>query len=394
MSISTEVGPMTDKRFEMFVWATFPCIPITQPIGTFYMTVIDSRSLVEISFSDIIRIEKDKREIEVVSGLERPISKTRINELREYVKTVDASFPSGVILAVSSAQAKYHSENNTIEIYISKDTAKIIDGQHRIEGLRGYVGTNFQMCCAIFIDMDTEDQALVFSVINLKQAAVNKSITYQLFQYAKTRSPQKTCHSIARTLNLAAGSPFLNKIMILGTADDTEKETLSQATFIKPLQRLITRPDMAMADRDALKRRRGLRPPTLEEVRTNQWIFRMWFIEEEDNKITQVMVNYFHAVSRRWPEAWNVKARGMILNRTNGYNALMRFLPLVTFKLGLDKVHKVEAYDEYLDRVRLKDEEINVENFPAGSTGEGLLFRQLLRDTGINEKQAWASPEQ
>ncbi len=318
--------------------------------------------------------------------------KKRVQELKQYVKGIDAAFPSGVILSIAKENAEFDPKNNRIKLFINTETAKVIDGQHRIEGLRGYVGPTFEVCCAIFIDMEPEDQAIVFSTINLKQVSVNPSITYDLLEYAASRSPQKTCHGIARALNVAPGSPFKDRIMILGTADDKERETLTQAAFIKPLLRLITKPEMAIDDRNALKSGAGLRIPTLEEVRVNSWIFRRWFIQAMDDKITQVLVNYFHAVGKKWPIAWGTKTPGLILNRTNGYNALMRFLAPVTFKLGLDEIHKTNSYLEIFDRVQLTDLEINAEMFPPGSTGEGRLFRKLLADSEIPEKQAWVTP--
>ena len=68
---------------------------------------------------------------------------------------------------------------------------------------------------------------------------------------------------------------------------------------------------------------------------TNKLIFRNMFIRQEDAKIAKVLWNYFTAVSQRWPIAWNQKQRGLILNRTTGYRALMQFLPIVILSLDL-----------------------------------------------------------
>lgn len=370
-------------------WITIPCIQIEQPIGKFYVGVMDSKTLLDISHSDIIRIDKRERHIETVSGLERPLSMPRVKELREYVKSVDATFPSGVILSVNSRDVDYDPSVCRMKIRHSAEVAEIIDGQHRIEGLRGYIGTKFEVNVTIFVDIDTEDQAMVFSIINLKQAPVQKSITYELFEYAKSRSPQKSCHSIARALNHQENSPFKDKIMILGVADDKQKETLTQAAFIKPLLKLITLEKMAMADRDALKRNRLLSPPTSEEIRANSWVFRTWFVQDQDFKIAQTLGNYFLAVAARWPTAWKEKQPGIILNRTNGYNALMRFLPLVMFRLGLDQVHSIDEFAVFFRAVNLKDNDFNSERFSPGSSGEGHLLQKLCLDTGIAKNEAW-----
>jgi len=369
---------------------TFPCIAMTQPIGTFYIGILRHTDLIEISSSDIIHIDKDERDIETVSGLERPISRLRVKELREYVKNIDATFPTGVIVAISSDDARYDEPSKSMTLKKRPDVAKIIDGQHRIEGLRGFHGNErFDIGVTIFVDMDSEDQATVFSIINLKQVPVAKSITYELFEYAKSRSPQKTCHQIARRLNQANGSPFKDKIMILGVAHDKQMETLTQAAFIKPLERLIVPPNQAMADRDALKRGKLIPKPTDDQVRAGRLVFRSWFLDGLDSNIAQTIVNYFAAVHRRWPSAWGLKTGGLILNRTTGYNALMRALPLILFKLGLNEVHGVDQFEELFGMVTLADEDFTPDTFKPGSSGEGLLYHRLLANMQIPENQPW-----
>jgi DGQHR domain-containing protein len=369
---------------------SFPCLEVTQPIGKFYVGAMTYVDLIEISRSDIIRIDKDERDIETVSGLERPISRLRIKELGEYVNSVDASFPTGVIIAVGEQDATYDPVDRSMTIRRGDDVAAIIDGQHRIEGLKAFSGpTPFDVNVTIFVEMDPEDQATVFSTINLKQVPVSRSITYELFEYAKTRSPQKTCHQIARRLNQSTGSPFKNKIMILGVADDKARETITQAAFIRPLEKLIVPEKQAMADRDTLKRKKVIPKPSDAEVRSKRLVFRTWFIEEQDSKIAQTVVNYFAAVEAVWPKAWGEKIPGLVLNRTTGYNALMRALPLVIFKLGIGKVHSIEDFAQLLSQVTLSDFDFTPDNFKPGSSGEGILYRRLLANMKLDESQPW-----
>ena len=145
----------------------------------------------------------------------------------------------------------------------------------------------------------------------------------------------------------------------------------------------------AMRDRDALKRGRILPKPSLEQIRTKNLVFRTWFVENSDSNIAQIIGNYFTAVQDRWPIAWKEKAKGRILNRTTGYIALMRFLPLVMFRLGLDHVHGVDEFREIFERVTLDNDDFNPEMFKPGGTGQGQLYRRLLANTGIAENEAW-----
>ena len=344
----------------------------------------------KISFADRRRIEKGERDVEIISGIQRPLAPKRITELRKYVKSVDASFPTGIILAIEARDAAYDDTTHVMKIKNDGNVAKIIDGQHRIEGLVGYDGPTFQLNVTMFIDMDMEDQALLFATINLKQTAVGKSLAYDLYEFAETRSPQKTCHSIARLLNSKESSPFFKRIMILGTATGSSNETLTQAAFIDPLMRYITQDAItAMEDRDALKRKKKLPEIAPEVVRPKKLIFRNLFIQNRDAEIARIMWNYFAAVAQRWPEAWDFKKTGIVLNRTTGYRALMRFLPLAYLSLGQDMVFPTAEFKAIFDRVKLDSADFTPERFKPGTSGQVELYRKLQADTKLDESSIW-----
>ncbi len=358
------------------------CIEVTQPIGTFYIGSIDSADLVQISYADVRRIEE--RDVEVLSGIERPLSLKRVAELRKYVTNIDASFPTGIILAVDSEHATYDPKTRTMMIDNEESVAKIIDGQHRIDGLKGYSGPKFQLNVTLFVNMDLEDQAILFATINLKQTPVGKSLAYDLFEFAKTRSPQKTCHNIAKLLNSREGSPFHRRIMILGVATGRPTETITQAAFIDRLiGYLSTDP---MADRDAIKREQKLQKIDAGMIRVRKLIFRNMFIDERDAEIARVLWNYFSAVAGRWPKAWQFKQPGLVLNRTTGFRALMRFLPVAYLSLGgLDTIVSEEDFRSLFDKVKLADDDFNPVDFVPGTSGQAKLFHTLEGHTRLDE---------
>jgi len=358
------------------------CIEVVQPIGTFYIGSIDSADLVKISYADVRRIED--RDVEVLSGIERPLSAKRVAELRKYVKNIDASFPTGIILAVDSQHVAFDPKTRTMLIDAEENVAKIIDGQHRIDGLKGYSGPRFQLNVTIFVDMDIEDQALLFATINLKQTPVSKSLAYDLFEFAKTRSPQKTCHNIAKLLNTREGSPFHRRIMILGIATGQPTETITQAAFIDRLIVYVS-PD-PMADRDAIKRNQELAIIDPSVVRVRKFIFRNMFIRDRDAEIARVLWNYFSAVAARWPKAWHFKQSGLILNRTTGFRALMRFLPFAYLSLGgLDTIVSEEEFSSVFEKVKLSDEDFTPEEFVPGTSGQAKLFHTLETHTRLDD---------
>jgi len=367
----------------------FPCIEVIQPIGTFYVGVINHDDLVNISYADIRKLEN--RELDKYLGIERTLSKSRVNELKKYVNLIDASFPSSIILAVPRTRiinagddeiedeeetVRYNPDTKIMEIKNDRHVAKIIDGQHRIAGLDGFNNGQFQLNVTIFVDMDIEDQAMVFATINFKQMKVSKSLQYDLYEYAKSRSPQKTAHDIARLLNKKEGSPFYRKIKVLGMTEDVG-ETITQAAFVDRLLPYISW--NPMEDRDLIKR--GKKLSHAEGKSEEKYIFRNFFIGENDAIIAGNIWNYFKAVSEKWPDAWNKNERGFILNRTTGLSALMRLLRPVYNNAAKDLKGLVEKgyFTKIFNKIKLKDGDFTPEKYRPGSSGAGQLYRELAR---------------
>jgi DGQHR domain-containing protein len=138
----------------------FHCIKVSQPIGTFYIGAIDAHDLHDVAFADVRRIED--RDVEQYLGIQRELNPARVKELQEYVQTVDATFPTSVIIAVSSDNVFFDELDSTMTIRRDPKVAHIIDGQHRIAGLGADGYGKFQLNVTVFVDMDLEDQAMVF----------------------------------------------------------------------------------------------------------------------------------------------------------------------------------------------------------------------------------------
>jgi DGQHR domain-containing protein len=387
----------------------FPALEIRQPIGAFYVAVIRARDLLEIAHFDVRRIQRvpGDESLDDYLGIQREVSPTRIRELNDYVNTVDATFPTAVILAVDERCVELTPINPKSDSEIAKtaffmklrnvpgdldgsdtilfrEIARVIDGQHRIVGLQKRLPTEpeFEINVAIFVGIDVADQAGIFSTVNLAQTKVNRSLAYDLFEYSKTRSPEKSAHQIALLLDQRAGSPFFHKIKRLGTRTDGRfGETLSQATVVQSILAYTT--ENFIRDRDIGKRTGKW--PAVGAAEAFRFIFRRWFVGDEDEKTARLMWNYFQAVSNRWPEAWRANSPGVILNRTNGYMALMRFLRPAYLSCVKEPGELVgtDQFEAILNRVELRDEDFNRTAFLPGSTGQKTLYELLMEQTGL-----------
>jgi DGQHR domain-containing protein len=373
-----------------------PVFKATQPIGDFYVGKIDSKTLCEITEFDIRHLIKEN-EIDSYLGIQRRLDQKRVSDIYEYVRTSDACFPTAVILAVRGACAKYDENKGHLtlsnlpdpeegqEPVLYKDIARVLDGQHRIEGLRGFTDRTFDVNVCIFVDLDIAEQAYIFATVNLAQTKVNPSLVYDLFDFAKLRSPQKVCHNIAVALDGTEKSPLYQRIKRLGVATEGRfGETITQATFVQSLMPYMSK--NPRQDRETY--RQGKTPPKVGAAEAKSLIFRNLMIDARDVDVTDILWNYFDAVRKRWPEAWGYEGRGRMLNRTNGFRALMRFLRNAYLRLATPgktpyKIPTTEEFKKIFERVDCSDDYFTVENFKPGTGGEAALYHYLKDKSGL-----------
>lgn len=368
---------------------SFKCLKVFQPIGTMYVGAINCDDLEKITYADVKRLElgKDNRDVEDYIGIQRQLDPKRKKEIGKYVNLVDATFPNSIILAISSEHAKFDKESSMMTVDFKDDVAKVLDGQHRIAGLRHYEkqSNTFQLVVSIYIDMELEDQAIVFATINKEQKNVSNSLVAELFAFAETRSPQKTGHNIARALSQKKGSPLYKKIKILGKAESIN-ETITQDTFVKSLLKYIT--SDKQADRDFYKRNKSnpnAKLPHVEGKELQKLFLRNIFIDDTDDiKIAQIIWNYFYAVQQKWGDAWNEVKNDNILNKSTGFIALMRFFKDVY--LSFDRIGEViskEKFQSVFEDITLEDNDFNTRNYVPGGIGQTKLYNDLKEQSGL-----------
>jgi DGQHR domain-containing protein len=262
-----KVAPMQDE-LELVdpdpIKHSFSCIRATQPIGDVFVAAIPFKMLVRISYFDVRRVLQEERDVEKYLGIQRPLEERRVRSLSEYVNYKDASFPTSVILAIDEEYAQFNEQKNVMEVSNIKAgednpslaigrLARVLDGQHRIAGLTAFKGETFDVPVTIFVGADISDQAHIFATVNLEQTKVQKSLVYDLFSLARTRSPQKTCHNIAVALDRDRKGALHSRIKRLGFATEGRVfEPITQATFVEALIPYIS--SAPKQDRDDLLR--------------------------------------------------------------------------------------------------------------------------------------------
>lgn len=400
----------------------FKCLKITQPVGEFYIASLNAKDLLDIAYADVRVLEEkeDNKGLDSYIGQQRKPDPKRIKQISEYVKNIDACFPTGIIISIEPECIEFDEEANSLILHEVLDEsgnviipyskiAKIIDGQHRLMGLK-YAYDNpdlfspdfkdkiFELNVSIFVGFDVAEQAMIFATVNLAQTKVNSSLVNDLYDFTKERSPQKLCHYITITIDADEASPFYKRIKRLGVATKGRKnETLTQATFVKSLIKYICQDDdQENRDKDIYKRG-GIPAKAIEK---NKLIFRDYMIDEKDYELIDIIWDYFEAVRTKWPKAWNTYEQGYMLNKSNGFMGFMRFLkdtyifisdlkekhPKLTEKKYYDRKPNETDFSEIFRDFSLKDEDFIIDNFPPGTGGEAKLYKKLKEEFTINKE--------
>ena len=113
-------------------------------------------------------------------------------------------------------------------------------------------------------------------------------------------------------------------------------------------------------------------------------MLRPMFVEDRDTDIAKLVWNYLDAAKERWPVAWDNFEPGMMLNRTNGFEGLMRFFRPAYRATG--RIGQMVGKNEFLrtfQRATLTDADFNVDRFKPGTSGSSALYKTLLAETGL-----------
>ncbi|URR00627.1 DGQHR domain-containing protein [Pseudoalteromonas sp. SCSIO 43095] len=315
-------------------------IKFEQPAGTFYLSKMTPKEIKSIS-----KVETRAHS----GGPQREASTKRKAEIANYCKDPDATFPTPIILSINSEYIKNFNATS-FEIQKSEEIASILDGQHRVAGILASEHIDdFELPVVIVMDLTEEEKAYIFSIINSKQTKVPPSLIYDLFDVSTYRSPQRTCHEIARSFNSDSDSPFYERLKMLGKGGG-ELASISQGSFIKSLLKLITnKPEIYAIN---IKNNVELIPENRP--------FNKYFREEKDDVIRKILMNLFNAVRKVFPVEWEQPDK-YILSKSIGCGALLKAYPKIHELGQKNKTLSLDFFTEIMKKLKVELELNNLE---------------------------------
>lgn len=342
-----------------------PAIKVSQPLGDFYVVSLKAELLLQTCYTIKAEILEDDDERDsfsyldkIVNGLvgnQRERAPKRLEEIRRFSETVDASFPNSIILG-----ANYDEKGNLVtnderwdveqinenfyflNIPTKNKLASIIDGQHRVFGFEKSTAKNTELLCSVYIDLPLAYHARIFTNININQKRVDKNLAYNLFQFDMEQgnpnswSPETLAVYFTRVLASDKDSPLKGKIK-LGTLNNTSETSISMASFIDGILSLIT--NNPKNDREILHTKKikdGRDRSMLNDVKSSSPLRRL-YLQEKDKTLYDLIYDYFSAIeSSLW--------RFDVFKKTLGIHASFDFLKIICERMPSDKLTK-EFFD-------------------------------------------------
>lgn len=287
-------------------------LEIQQPIGSFYVGKMFAKDIIAIS-----KVSQRHGNF----GHQRQLKEKRAKEIAMYCKDPDATFPTPIILSVSSNA--FSIVENSLDGFVcfeydeTNKSAELLDGQHRIAGIEKAINFDYELPVIFMFDLTEEQKAYVFSIINGTQVKVDKSLIFDLFDLNEAKSPYKTCHQIARALNSDPHSPFYRRLKMLEKREHSS-ETISQSTFVSNLCGLIS----VSPQEDAIRLKQGMELVNSPDGKT---VFRKYFINNHEDVILKILSNYYGAAADIFKHEWN-NPQEYVLTKTVGFSGMMMAL--------------------------------------------------------------------
>jgi DNA sulfur modification protein DndB len=160
--------------------AKIPYITVKQARRSFILAALPAELLVKISYAAV------RRQDEEDGAVQRVLNNSRISGIKAFALQ-NGDFPSSIALNWMGPELQL--DNGNVTIPAKERQAQILDGQHRVAGLREAILEKAEIAkhlipVSIYSGLNTRECADIFLSINTEQKPVPKSLVYDLYGIA------------------------------------------------------------------------------------------------------------------------------------------------------------------------------------------------------------------
>ncbi len=176
-------------------------------------------------------------------AVQRVLNSSRINSIKNFTLQ-GGDYPNSIVLNWISAKNPLKLTKDSISFQVQENSAQIIDGQHRVAGIKAAIEeqsslSSLELPVVFYENLSTKECADIFLSINTEQKPVPRSLVFDLYGIASegiVDSAAVRARDIAMFLNSETGSPYQDDIKMPGTPTRRGGIALSTAvSAIKPL---------------------------------------------------------------------------------------------------------------------------------------------------------------
>lgn len=275
---------------------TAPYIDVTQGGKKFVLTRISAGVLTKISYVAVRGLSEEK------GAIQRILNTRRIASIKDFT-LAGGSYPNAIILNWVGTANKIVRHKGNLSFADAKDSAQIIDGQHRLAGIKAALAEDkkiekLELPVVIYENLTTQACADIFLSINTEQKPVPRSLVFDLYGEASEHIVDPAAvraRDIAMYLNETEGSPYFGEIKLPG--DQPRKGGIALSTAVSAIKSLV------------------------EE----KGIFEQIEVKELEMQ-RQIVHNLFSALMTKYGEEWQNKNN--VFMYAAGFMAAMDFLKL------------------------------------------------------------------
>lgn len=271
-----------------------PAIQVHQKTE-FILAVMPAKLLVEISYV-AVRGQSDED-----GAVQRILNRDRLTSLRKYALDGGA-YPSSIILNWTNEESISY-DDGVVYFTNHARSAQIIDGQHRVEGLRAAISEDesigdMQIPVSIFVGLDTRKCADLFLSINTEQKPVPRSLVFDLYGIASEAYVDPAAvraRDVVMHLNEDISSPYYEDIKLPN--QPIRKGGIALSTAVAAVKPLVEAGGI------------------LEQINVNELSVQQ-----------KILINFFTALSSKYGRKWREKTNAFMF--AAGFQGAVDFLKL------------------------------------------------------------------
>jgi len=212
-------------------------IEVRKGARRFLLTRLSASVITQISYAAVRGRSKEE------GAIQRVLNPSRIGGIKDFT-LAGGDYPNAIVLNWVNDTNKIVRASGKITFTDEPDSAQIIDGQHRVAGIKAAIDERseigkLEIPVVIYENLTTKECADIFLAINTEQKPAPRSLVFDLYGIASEDLVDPAAvraRDIAMYLNDDPKSPYYGEIKLPGSKTRKGGIALSTAvTAIKPL---------------------------------------------------------------------------------------------------------------------------------------------------------------